>query len=180
MIKTEFQLLMAGAGTLLAAFAMGSGLGATEPVHAANGTETVMASYVETAQQARPAAAPLTSSEILPDADGLYYIHAHMPGGKRMRFLIDTGASVTVLTARDAAAMGLHKNVSAKGATLRTAGGTTTARSTKIDSMTIAGRDLRNIDAAIIDNGLPVSLLGQNALSELGTITLGNGRMIIG
>ena len=55
----------------------------------------------------------------------------------------------------------------------------TTARSATIAHMDIAGRPLRNIRVAIIDNGLPVSLLGQNALSELGTITLGNGRMTI-
>ena len=45
--------------------------------------------------------------------------------------------------------------------------------------MDIAGRKLSNIKVAVIDNGLPVSLLGQNALAELGTITLGNGRMTI-
>lgn len=182
MIRPELHILWAGAGSLLAALAIGNVAGATDPVSVRyNGAETVMASYVETVQRPEVGAtSSATASEIYPETDGLYYVQAHLSDGRRLRFLVDTGASVTILTARDAAMLGVGNGPQAKSAKLRTAGGTMTARSATIGSMRIAGRELRNIEAAIIDNGLPVSLLGQNALSELGTITLGNGRMTIG
>lgn len=136
-----------------------------------------MASYVE--QRAQSSVGALgADGHILPEADGLYYVDARFADGAKTRFLVDTGASVTVLTGEDARRLGVKQDASS-GSKLRTAGGTTMARSATIEQMDIAGRQLRNIKVAIIDNGLPVSLLGQNALSELGTITLGNGRLRI-
>mgnify|MGYP000095988437 CR=1 FL=1 len=84
------------------------------------------------------------------------------------------------LAGADARRLGVRMETPAgSGSRLRTAGGMTEARSATIEQMDIAGRKLSNIKVAVIDNGLPVSLLGQNALAELGTITLGNGRMTI-
>lgn len=152
---------------------------ANPAVQQASAPATVMASYVER-PAVRAAAGTGTEGHILPEADGLYYLDARFADGARARFLVDTGASVTVLTGEDARRLGVQVDANASGgAKLRTAGGTTIARSATIEQMDIAGRQLRNIKVAIIDNGLPVSLLGQNALAELGTLTLGNGRLRI-
>ena len=164
------------------AFAAAFGLGLGMPLLAepsAPAQATVMASYVEEQQAQQYGDIGQAGNQILPAPDGLYYLEAQFANGGRARFLIDTGASVTVLTGDDARRLGVQPTDGAGGANLRTAGGMTTARSATIARMDIAGRPLRNIRVAIIDNGLPVSLLGQNALSELGTITLGNGRMTI-
>lgn len=161
--------------------AFGLALGApswAEQAAPASSPATAMASYVEQ-QQSDPPRAGTQGNHILPAPDGLYYLDAEFADGARARFLVDTGASVTVLTGEDARRLGVQPNDAAGGAKLRTAGGMTVARSATIAQMDVAGRQLRNIRVAIIDNGLPVSLLGQNALSELGTITLGNGRMTI-
>lgn len=169
--------MMASACVFAAAFGIGLGMPSlAEPSAAAQAT--VMASYVEQ-QQAQHGDIGTAGNQILPAADGLYYLEAQFADGGRARFLVDTGASVTVLTGEDARRLGVQPTDGSGGAKLRTAGGMTTARSATIAHMDIAGRPLRNIRVAIIDNGLPVSLLGQNALSELGTITLGNGRMTI-
>lgn len=173
--------MMVGACASVVAF----GLGLSMPLLAgsvapqAPAPATVMASYEELAQMPGRAARD-TGNQILPESDGLYYLDAQFTEGGRTRFLIDTGASVTVLTGEDARRLGIKVDVTANnGARLRTAGGMTVARFATIARMTIAGRQLHSIRVAIIDNGLPVSLLGQNALTELGTITLGNGRMLI-
>tara|TARA_B110001454_G_scaffold122364_1_gene114202 strand:+ start:845 stop:1360 length:516 start_codon:yes stop_codon:yes gene_type:complete len=164
------------------AFAAAFGIGLGMPLLAepsAPAQATVMASYVEEQEAQQYGDIGQAGNQILPAPDGLYYLEAQFANGGRARFLIDTGASVTVLTGDDARRLGVQPTDDAGGAKLRTAGGMTTARSATIARMDIAGRPLRNIRVAIIDNGLPVSLLGQNALSELGTITLGNGRMTI-
>lgn len=180
MAKSTYKMIMAGACASVAAFGLGLYMPslAHTVAQAQAKPATVMASYVE--QRAQPQVGALgLDGHILPEADGLYYVDARFEGGVKTRFLVDTGASVTVLTGEDARRLGVKQDASGSGSKLRTAGGTTMARSATIDQMDISGRQLRNIKVAIIDNGLPVSLLGQNALSELGTITLGNGRLRI-
>lgn len=178
MSKPGYTWMMAGACASLAAFGLGLGMPLLAETSAPS-SATVMASYVEQQQGQHGDIGPV-GNHILPAPDGLYYLDADFADGKRARFLIDTGASVTVLTGADARRLGVKPTEGTTGgARLRTAGGMTIARSATIARMDIAGRQLRNIRVAIIDNGLPVSLLGQNALVELGTITLGNGRMMI-
>lgn len=175
--------MMAGACASAVAFGLGLSMpliaGSVAPQASRSVSATVMASYEEQA----PAPGRVVQdrgNQILPEPDGLYYLDAQFTEGGHTRFLIDTGASVTVLTGEDARRLGIRADASANGgARLRTAGGMTVARFATIERMNIAGRQLHNIRVAIIENGLPVSLLGQNALTELGTITLGNGRMLI-
>lgn len=174
MIRTGILTIGAGAAAFLATVGANGGVDTPVSLRPA----TAMASYVETPGRL-PIDRVLSTHEIAPGADGLYYLDARIPGGQRLRFLVDTGASLTVLTARDARLIGLDAAASVGGPKLRTAGGARSARFGTIDRMSVAGRELRNIEAAVIDDGLPVSLLGQNALSELGTITLGKGRMTI-
>ncbi|MDQ4420018.1 retropepsin-like aspartic protease [Sphingobium sp. DEHP117] len=178
MSKVGHRWIIAGACASIASFALGHGMPVwAEP--AAPAPATAMASYVEQAEP-QDEEALTDGNHILPAPDGLYYLDAQFADGARARFLVDTGASVTVLTGSDARRLGVQPTDDAAGGSkLRTAGGMTIARSATIARMDVAGRQLRNIRVAIIDNGLPVSLLGQNALSELGTITLGNGRMTI-
>ena len=112
--------------------------------------------------------APVTISR---SKDGLFYINASV-GGRYVRFLIDTGANVTVLTRADADRLGLTNAGAGRGAMLQTAGGPTAMRWAKIPQMHVANMPVTNIDAAIIDQGIEVSLLGQNVLSRLNGITI--------
>lgn len=168
---------MVGTGAAAFLSALGASGSADAPV--AQRPATAMASYVEAPVQRPEGGVGVTANAIYAGPDGLFYLDATHSGGQRLRFLVDTGASVTVLTGRDARLIGLTAAASAGGPKLRTAGGARSARFGTIDRMSVAGRELRNIEAAVIDDGLPVSLLGQNALAELGTITLGKGQMII-
>lgn len=103
-------------------------------------------------------------------ADGLFYIHARV-NGARIRFVIDTGASVTVLSRRDAARAGIVARPHGRGE-LRTAGGSSGMSWATIDRLSIGGRQIGGLDAALADADMPTSLLGQDVLGQLGSLTL--------
>lgn len=112
------------------------------------------------------------------NSDGLFYVNATV-NGKPMRFLVDTGASVMVLTSADAKALGLmvqHKDFTG---TVSTVGGAARMAWTNIDHLQLAGHEMRNVDAAIVSNGLEVSLLGQNILKQFESITISADRLVI-
>tara|TARA_R110000782_G_scaffold78293_3_gene155885 strand:+ start:71148 stop:71708 length:561 start_codon:yes stop_codon:yes gene_type:complete len=102
-------------------------------------------------------------------SDGLFYVDA-MIGKDAIRFLVDTGANVTVLTRADAERLGLS-SPNASRTTMQTAGGPTSMQWTKIPLINIANRPVDNVNAAIIDKGIQVSLLGQNVLSRMEGLT---------
>ena len=49
-----------------------------------------------------------------------------------------------------------------------------------IDAIDLGNHEIRNLNAVIVPQGLPVSLLGQSYLSELGTMRIEGDRMVIG
>ena len=104
-------------------------------------------------------------------SDGLFYIHASA-NGQAVRFVVDTGATVVVLNAQDASRLGLAFETLQKSARMNTAGGQSAMKWAEIDRLEMAGKRLEAVTAAVVDRGLPVSLLGQNALAMLGTVTL--------
>ena len=111
--------------------------------------------------------------------DGLFYIHAKV-NGRSVRFLVDTGATVTVLSARDAAATGLAPGAGAFGARMQTASGGTRMAWTRIGRIEIAGQALHGMRAAVVRGGLGVSLLGQNMLAQLGPVRIEGDRLLLG
>lgn len=103
-------------------------------------------------------------------ADGLFYVTAQI-GGRSMRFLVDTGASTTVISPAEARALNLPLRKGA-GPALRTVGGTVTGRWAEVPRMTIGGHELSGVDVAVVPHGAPAPLLGQNVLARLGPIVL--------
>lgn len=102
--------------------------------------------------------------------DGLFYLTAlvnHVP----VRFVVDTGASVVVLTRADAARARLASRDHVVAAVLDTASGGARMAWTTLPRLHVGGRELTGLRAAVAHDGLKVSLLGQNALAKLGTIS---------
>jgi aspartyl protease family protein len=111
-------------------------------------------------------------------SDGLFYVTAAI-NGQPVRFLVDTGASVIVLSARDAARTGLASQAR-YDAHIETASGNAPMAWTKIDKVEIGGRQVSGLRAAVVQQGLSVSLLGQNALAKLGPVTMEGDRLRLG
>lgn len=118
----------------------------------------------------------LPSTEFIRSPDGLFYVTGRV-NGHAIRFLVDTGASVVMLTRADADNIGLDLHQGAFQSSVRTANGTSAMAWTKLREVSIAGRDVGDIDAAVPKAGLPVSLLGQNLLSKLGAVTIDGDRL---
>ena len=111
-------------------------------------------------------------------ADGLFYVNA-VVGGQTIRFLVDTGANITVLTQQDAQKLSLAAVSSRRGNVIQTVGGSTMTTWAHIPQMKIAHKPIADIEAAVIGGGLPVSLLGQNALSRLEGLTFAGDELLI-
>lgn len=107
--------------------------------------------------------------------DGHFYAEAQV-NGARVRFMVDTGASVVALTPADARragiALGDDRSVAVG------AGGEVEVVPVTIDRIAIgalAAGDVR----AVVAQDLPVSLLGQSFLAQVGTVEIRGDTMVL-
>jgi aspartyl protease family protein len=99
-------------------------------------------------------------------ADGHYWAEA-LVNGKQVRFLVDTGATAVALTAEDAARLGIHPSDLDYTAKVTTANGQARAAQVTLASVSVAGARVSDVQALVIDKGLPTSLLGMTYLGRL-------------
>lgn len=100
--------------------------------------------------------------------DGLFYINASV-NGSPVRFVVDTGASMMVLSNADAAAA--HVPTPAVPATIMTADGAATMYKGRVDRLDVAGVSLHAVPVAIVP-GSQVSLIGGDVLSRMQSVTI--------
>lgn len=117
-------------------------------------------------------------SELVRAGDGLFYVTG-IVNGAPVRFLVDTGASTIVLTAEDAARAGFKPGQDHFADSADTANGRTQMARVTIDDLAVGQVRSRQISAAVVRDGLGVSLLGQNWLSQLASLTISGDRMIL-
>lgn len=111
--------------------------------------------------------------------DGHFYTSASV-GGTQIRFLVDTGATIVALTADDASAVGLSWDPASVRPIGRGANGTVHGVPVLLDRVEINGLEARNVRAAIIPEGLDVSLLGQSYLSVIDKVEISEDQMRLG
>lgn len=128
------------------------------------------------AEQAAEQTRTGTGHEARRSADGLFYVDAQV-NGRTVRFLVDTGASVMVLTARDARIAGIALQDHHYSQAVETVGGSTPMAWTTLEQVDVAGHQVRGIRAGVVRNGLGVSLLGQNLLTRLNSVTISADRI---
>ena len=105
--------------------------------------------------------------------DGLFYVEAQVNGAP-VHFVVDSGASVVILSAADAARAAVGGQ---EGVDVQTAGGASPMRRAQIKQVVLAGQKLTDVEAAIVNRNLKVSLLGQSALSQLASVTFKGNRL---
>ncbi|SEN61224.1 aspartyl protease family protein [Sphingomonas gellani] len=108
--------------------------------------------------------------------DGLFYVQAQV-NGRPIRFLVDTGASVVVLTATDARTAGIDVHSDHYNGAVDTVGGKTPMAWANMAKVELAGHEVRDVRAAVVRDGLGVSLLGQNMLAKLDSVTMTADRL---
>jgi aspartyl protease family protein len=125
---------------------------------------------VDTATVAGPQAdispAGSQAAAIANSADGHFWAEASV-SGHEVRFLVDTGASAVALTPEDAERLGIDPKALSYAYTVTTASGHARAAKVELTSVAVAGAEVDNVDAYVIENGLEHSLLGMTYLGRL-------------
>lgn len=135
------------------------------------------------AAQVAPAAAEQSSygSRVVihPDGRGHFRVEGAIDG-RRLGFLVDTGASVVTLTESDAARLGFHPAPRDYIAQLKTANGTIRGAPVRLGIVEIGGLMLRNVSAVVLpDEALSENLLGLSFLSRLRRFEYRDGRLVL-
>lgn len=89
--------------------------------------------------------------------------------GVRRRMLVDSGATVTALSEATARAAGVTANADLFPVVLRTANGAVTARTGKVERLTLGGIEARDLKVVVSPALGSMDVLGMNFLSQLGS-----------
>jgi len=125
-------------------------------------------------------------SVLRPSANTLVYRagsdgHFVVPGtanGAPVRFLVDTGATLVVLTPSDARAAGIDPSALVFDKAMRTASGTVPAATTVLRDVRVGRISIGDVRAAIIANA-PQSVLGMSFLSRLKSFEMQQDRLTL-
>ncbi len=98
-------------------------------------------------------------------AGGHFTADGQINGGA-IRFLVDTGATSIALPASDANRLRIDYRNGRRG-TAQTAGGPTPTFLVTLDTVRIGGIELQNVEAIVIEQGLPIALLGNSFLNRM-------------
>jgi aspartyl protease family protein len=100
-----------------------------------------------------------------PDSRG-HFVTDGAVNGAHVRFLVDTGATLVAIPARDAARLGIDFRKGRRGIS-QTANGPVAFWRVTLDSVTLGGVTLTNVEGAVHDSGgLDMALLGMSFLSR--------------
>jgi aspartyl protease family protein len=132
---------------------------------------------------AMTAAAPITHSSrsvvINADAQGHFRVEARVDG-RRLDFMLDTGASLIALTVTDAARIGIRPARGDYTARVRTANGTVKAAQVQIGTIEIDGIRVNDVPALVLpDEALSENLLGLSFLSRLRRFEYARGKLVL-
>lgn len=116
--------------------------------------------------------------QIQKSLDDHFYLMAKL-NGKKVLFLIDTGATTTTLTERDAKRIGLDVNDLKYNQIIQTANGTTFSADAKIESFEIDNFQINDLWVLVNKNLSGNSLLGMNFLKNLKGYEVFDDKMIL-
>jgi aspartyl protease family protein len=114
-----------------------------------------------------------------PDSHGHFRVDARVDA-RPMDFIVDTGASMIALTARDAAMIGIHPAFNDYTIGVQTANGTVRAAPVTLDRVEIGSITIRDVAAMVMPEGaLGQNLLGMTFLSRLHRYEYSSGRLVL-
>lgn len=113
-------------------------------------------------------------AQVLKAADGHYWADALIDarnGQRAVRVMVDTGAGVVVLTPDDARRLGLRLKPDDFSGTVITASGPVRAAPVALRAVAVAGARVEEVEAMVVERGLPHSLLGMSYLGRLSSFS---------
>lgn len=109
---------------------------------------------------------------------GVWVAHVTLNGGRTARFLVDTGASVTLISPVLARALGVVP-IPDHSTQLQTVTGQTAGSSTVLNSVRLGNAEARDVSAVVHEPGLELDgILGNSFLSRF-TVTLDADRRVL-
>jgi aspartyl protease family protein len=131
------------------------------------------------AASVEPSADDTRSVVIPPSSNGHFHVEGRI-GGRRLIFMIDTGASVIALTEHDANMLGIHPPKRDYVATVSTANGTVRAAPIQLDVVEIDDLVIHDVAAVVLPDGaLSQNLLGLSFLSRLRRFEYSGGKLVL-
>lgn len=158
MIRIDFQSVIVFGVALTASFATALTIRHLEGDGAA---QTATAPVPVTAP-----AAVATAAQVVKADDGHYWAQARIDG-RAVRVLVDTGASVVVLTRADAGRLGVAPEPASFTGRIQTASGMVRAAPVRLNTVSVAGARVDRVEALVVEQGLEYSLLGMSYLGRL-------------
>jgi aspartyl protease family protein len=102
--------------------------------------------------------------KIYPDSSGMYYVKGRI-NGQSTRFLVDTGATFVTMSGNKASSLKIDFR-KGTASTAQTASAIVPVWQIRLDSVTIGGIKLTNIDATVIAGSRPVEVLLGNSFLQ--------------
>lgn len=169
-------LLVVGAGAALG-FLWPSG----QPDDGRGGTPTLKLTPQSSAARPASGSSPAQHSlDIILNREGNGHFYADVEvNGQMIHFLVDTGASGIALTAADAQRLGFTWNEGELEPVGRGVSGPVNGKVVELHHLKLGGKEAWDMDAAVIPNGLDVSLLGQSFLSQIGSVKITRDQMVL-
>ncbi|MDF2119006.1 TIGR02281 family clan AA aspartic protease [Roseiarcaceae bacterium H3SJ34-1] len=113
------------------------------------------------------------------DETGHYFSNVEIDG-RRIRMLVDTGATLVILTYEDAAALGINPAPSDYTAKVLTANGDLMTAKTQLREIRVGNILVRDVAALVVPAGrLKQSLLGMSFLSKLKSFEVADRSLIL-
>ena len=110
--------------------------------------------------------------------DGHFWLEAEI-NGHRAHFLVDTGATLTAVSADTARAAGLEERAGALPIRMQTANGPVAAHMTNIGELRFGNVAARGLDAIIAPGLGRTNVIGMNLLSRLQSVRLEGETMVL-
>jgi aspartyl protease family protein len=113
------------------------------------------------------------------DRQGHFQVEGSVDG-RRIDFMVDTGATVVALRERDAGKLGIFPSPRDYTGLTSTANGTVRVAPVRLSSLEVNGIRVYDVNAVIIpDQALSVNLLGMSFLSRVRRFEMANGRLVM-
>ena len=108
-----------------------------------------------------------SAASLKKQADDFYWAEATVNDRSHIKFMVDTGASICVLTVKDADKLGIQWRDLPKDVKITTAGGVIFGSRVVLDEINISQVTIKSVDAVVLEGDLEQSLLGMSFLQKL-------------
>ena len=139
-----------------------------------------VATAVMTAPPANAPAPAQSRTVVIPPSRGGHFRVTGLIDGRRIDFMVDTGASVIALKSEDAAMLGIRPTGADYAAMVKTANGVIRVAPVELDTVEIEDLEVHNVSAVVLPAGVAAeNLLGLSFLSRLRRFEYADGKLVL-